>query len=120
MRKINIYLNVGEGLGGDKFDLDGEKIGLHPGDCELHHSCGVGGVDDRMTPLEDVLLGVELVLSCYFTHYWSSHSAPVGGGGGGGGGGRLSICLSHIHFQNHKTHIWLSIGLCATCCKGGG
>ena len=36
--------------------------------------------------------------------------------------GGSTECLPHFHFQNytHKTHIWLSIGLCETCRKGGG
>ena len=43
-----------------------------------------------------------------------------GGGGGGGGGVDCHTFTSKTPFYTHKTHIWLSMGLCATCRKGGG
>ena len=67
------------GLGGDKLHADGEEVGFYPCNGELHHPGAVGGVDDRKSPLQDVLLGVKLVLPSHLPHHWSSHSTPVSG-----------------------------------------
>ena len=75
---IFTYLDVGVGLARDKLDSNGEEIGFHSRDCELHHPSGVGGVNDRQSPFQDMLLGIKLVLSRHFTHHWCSHTTPVG------------------------------------------
>ena len=78
------YLNVGIGLWGHKLDSNGEEIRLHSGDGELHHSCAVGGINDRQAPFQDMLLGIKLVFPGNFADHRCSYPTPAGVGEGGG------------------------------------
>ena len=81
------------GVLGHEGHVDGEEVVRVAVYAELQGPRLVGGVDEGQAPLQDLLVGVEVVLSVTLVDHWGSHTW----GRGEGGRNNQSIqCIAHI------------------------